>query len=126
MAVRVRQQLYYHQQTAPYEKTTIQPKPEKLPKKQRKTITAREKLLYIAFVILVASLSIVILHKQSEIQKTTIEIQKIERQIAEIKEKNEDLKVRVNELSTYERIWEKANSLGLTLKEDNVKVVPGE
>ena len=29
---------------------------------------------------------------------------------------NVDLKVRVSELSTYERIWEKAKELGLTSK----------
>jgi len=124
MAVRVRQSLYYQQQEAPYEQPTIQPKTKPKLKKQR--ITAREKFLYIAFVILIAALAIVILHKQSAIQRTTIEIKEIEKEIAEIKNENVDLKVQVSELSTYERIWEKANSLGLTLKEDNVKVVPGE
>lgn len=126
MAVRVRQQIYYQHQEAPYEQPANQPKTKQSPKKHRKIITAREKFLYIAFVILIATLSIFILHKQSSIQKTTIEIEKIEREIAEIEKQNVDLKVQVSELSTYERIWEKANSLGLTLKEDNVKVVPGE
>ncbi|MFC5557967.1 cell division protein FtsL [Ureibacillus thermophilus] len=124
MAVRVRQPLYYQQQEAPYEQPTIQPKTKPNSKKQR--ITAREKFLYILFVIIAATLAIFILHKQSAIQRTTIEIKEIEKEIAEIKNENVDLKVRVSELSTYERIWEKANSLGLTLKEDNVKVVPGE
>ena len=36
---------------------------------------------------------------------------------------NSDLEVQVSELSTYERIWEKAKQLGLTLNEDNVKGV---
>jgi len=126
MAVRVRQPLYYQQEDVPYQQPTNQPNTSKVKKKQRKIITAREKFLYIAFVIVVATLSVFVLHKQSSIQKTTIEIQKIEREIAEIEKENADLKVQVSELSTYERIWEKANSLGLTLKEDNVKVVPGE
>lgn len=36
---------------------------------------------------------------------------------------NNDLKLQVSELSTYERILEKAKELGLNLKEKNVKVV---
>lgn len=124
MAVRVRQQTYYQQPAVPYEQPTIQPKTYQ-PKK-RKIITTGEKFIYILFVVLVTALSIVILHKQSTIQETTIEIQGINNQIAEIEKENVDLKVRVNELSSYDRIWERAQSLGLTLKEDNVKVVPGE
>ncbi|NLY80900.1 MAG: cell division protein FtsL [Lysinibacillus sp.] len=124
MAVRARQHIYYQQPAVPYEQPTIQPK-QYQPKK-RKVITAGEKFLYIVFIVLVAALSIVILHKQSIIQETTIEIQDINEQIAEIEKDNVDLKVRVNELSSYDRIWERAQSLGLTLKEDNVKVVPGE
>ena len=55
-----------------------------------------------------------------------MEIQSIEREITEVNNNNVDLKVRVSELSTHERIWEKAEELGLTLNEKNVKVVPGE
>ncbi|MED3660310.1 cell division protein FtsL [Ureibacillus sp. FSL K6-8385] len=126
MAVRVKQQFSYHQLEAPNQQPSIQSNTKKHPKKQRNIITAKEKFLYILFVVIIATLSVLFLHKQSAIQQTTIEIQKIEKEIAEIKKQNVDLKVQVNELSTYERIWEKANSLGLTLNEDNVKVVPGE
>ena len=55
-----------------------------------------------------------------------MEIQSIEREITEVNNNNVDLKVRVSELSTHERIWKKAEELGLTLNEKNVKVVPGE
>ena len=37
--------------------------------------------------------------------------------------KNNDLNVQVSELSSYERIWAKASELGLTLVDNNVKVV---
>ncbi|MBD8025866.1 cell division protein FtsL [Ureibacillus sp. Re31] len=122
MAVRVRQDSYIQQPVVPEQQ---QPKKQQSNRKKSR-ITVKEKFLYIAFVAVVAVLAVSILHKQSSIQQTSMEIQKIESQISEIEKQNVDLKVQVSELSTYERIWEKAKALGLTLNENNVKVVPGE
>lgn len=123
MAVRVRQYSYVQQPVVPEQQ---QPFIKQNSHKKKKVITAKEKLIYIAFIILVAVFAVSILHKQSSIQQTTMEIQQIESEIAETEKQNVDLKVQVSELSTYERIWEKAKALGLTLNEKNVKVVPGE
>ena len=126
MAVRIRQQSYIQQPSMPE-----QPQHQSSPKKQKKVdksplITGKEKVLYITFVIVVALIAVSILHTQGQIQTTTIEIQKLESEIQDITKENVELKVQVSELSTYERIWEKARELGLTLNEKNVKVVPGE
>lgn len=123
MAVRVRQNSYIQKPAAPEQQ---QPVKKQVRKNKKSIITAKEKLFYVAFVVMVAILAVTVLHKQSSIQQTTIEIQQIESQISEIENQNVDLKVQVSELSTYERIWEKAKALGLTLNENNVKVVPGE
>ncbi len=121
MAVRARQfQTYVEQPVVQVPKHTIQPV------KKKKRVTAKEKLLYIAFVVVMALMAVVVLQKQSSIQQTTIEIQDIQNQISEISKQNVDLKVKVAELSNYDRIMEKAKALGLTLNEKNVKVVPGE
>ena len=126
MAVRVRQQPYIQQPSAPE-----QPQHQSFPKKHKKAdrpplITGKEKVLYITFVIVVALIAVSILHTQGQIQTTTIEIQKLESEIQGITKENVELKVQVSELSNHERIWEKAKELGLTLNEKNVKVVPGE
>ena len=126
MAVRVRQQSYIQQPTIP-EQPQHQPSPQKQKKAGRQQlITGKEKILYITFIIAVALFIVSLLHTQGQIQTTTMEIQKIESEVEEVAKQNEDLKVHVSELSTYERIWEKAKELGLTLNEKNVKVVPGE
>ncbi len=126
MAVRVRQQSYIQQPTMP-EQPQHQPSPQKQKKPGRQPlITGKEKILYITFIMAVALFIVSLLHTQGQIQTTTMEIQKIESEVEEVAKQNEDLKVQVSELSTYERIWEKAKELGLTLNEKNVKVVPGE
>lgn len=126
MAVRARQQTYIPQPPLP-EKPQYQPSPQKQQKAGKKPlITGKEKVLYLTFIVAVALFAVSLLHTQGQIQTTTMEVQKIESEIQEIAKQNEDLKVQVSELSTYERIWEKAKELGLTLNEKNVKVVPGE
>ncbi len=77
MAVRARQFQTYVEQPI-----VQQPKPT-ISQSKKKRITAKEKVLYIAFVAVVALLAVTILHKQSSIQQSTIEIQQIQRQISE-------------------------------------------
>ena len=57
------------------------------------------------------------------VYQSNIEIQEIEAQIEKQTKLNSDLHVQVEELSTYDRIWEKAKELGLTLDQNNVKSV---
>ena len=57
---------------------------------------------------------------------TTTDIALIEKEIDATIKNNTDLSVQVSELSTYDRIWKKAEELGLKLNEQNVKVVPGQ
>ena len=125
MAVRARQpeiqQPYVPEQPSREQQTIQTPR-----KRQRKGITAGEKFLIFAIVLIIATLSVSILHMQGQIQTTNVEIQKLEGEVAVVQNENVDLKVQVGELSRYERILEKAQSLGLTLNEKNVKVVPGE
>ena len=124
MAVRVRQAYIQQQPQLPEQEQHRLPVPPK--KKKLRLFSVREKFLFIIFAIIVASFAVSILHTQGEIQSVSMEIQKIEREITEANNNNVDLKVRVSELSTHERIWEKAKELGLTQNEKNVKVVPGE
>lgn len=120
MAVRARQQ-YYAQ---PIETPQVPKQPVR--QKRTKTSTRFEKMLYIVLAVAVAVFAIVILNKQASIQTLTIEIEKIEAQANEISKQNVDLAVSVKDLSRYDRIWEKAQALGLTQNAKNVKVVPGE
>lgn len=122
MAARESQQQYIQIQPKPSPQLPIQP--QRGPRK--KTGKRLEKIIYTAFVVAVALLAILILNKQAAIQTVSMEIQSIEEEANEITKQNVDLTVSVKDLSRYDRIWEKAQALGLTQDSKNVKVVPGE
>ncbi|MGN4126320.1 cell division protein FtsL [Lysinibacillus sphaericus] len=120
-AVRVRQ---HQQQHVQQPITPSSPQPTII--RRKKTKQKFEKTMLIVLVSIVAVLAVLVLNKQAAIQTTSIDIQKIEAEADEIARQNVDLTVRVSELSTYENIWKKAQELGLTQNEKNVKVVPGK
>ncbi|MDR6998005.1 cell division protein FtsL [Neobacillus niacini] len=100
---------------------TIQGKPKVKIKKS--WLTPGEKVLGIAFAGMVCFGATHIISNQAQIWKVNKGIQETESSIEKQKKVNNDLKVQVSELSTYERIYEKAKEMGLVLNENNVKVV---
>ena len=64
-----------------------------------------------------------IVSNQVKIYQINKEIQQLQETVEETRKQNNDLYVEVQQLSTYERILRKAKELGLSLNENNVKVV---
>ncbi|WP_075617469.1 cell division protein FtsL [Paenisporosarcina indica] len=115
-------------QTTYIKQPVVNPQPAVQPaiRPNRKIFTKGEKVLLVLFVSVFTLFSVIILQTQSSIHASTQDIQAIENKIEETKKQNTDLSIQVSELSEYERVWEKAKSLGLKLNEKNVKVVPGQ
>ena len=67
--------------------------------------------------------SVHIISNQASIYEVNKEIQDTKVTIQEQEKSNSDLTIQVNELSQYERIRDKAQELGLTLNDQNIKVV---
>jgi cell division protein FtsL len=97
--------------------------PTKPTKEKRFRLTPGEKGLGLIFGALVCFGSVQMISAQASIYEVNKEIISMESTISEQKKVNSDLKMQVSELSTYERIWDKARELGLKLNENNVKVV---
>ena len=105
---------------------TEQPHVQK-PAKQRNNLISRgEKFLFIGLLAVVTIVSLMIIQTETAVRATTTEIALLEKEIDSTVKKNTDLSIQVSELSTYDRIWKKAEELGLKLNEQNVKVVPGQ
>jgi cell division protein FtsL len=113
---------YQHQQEKHFEQQkhgqVLQPKKEK-----RFSITPGEKGLGLIFGAMLCFGAFHMISAQASIYEVNKDIVSMEKTMGEQKKVNNDLKMQVSELSTYERIWEKARDLGLKLNENNVKVV---
>ncbi|WP_246940201.1 cell division protein FtsL [Bacillus pinisoli] len=86
-------------------------------------VTFGEKVLFLMFAVMVLIGSIVMVSNSAKIYSVNRDISKLQTSIDTQAKVNADLELQVMELSTYERIWAKAQELGLMLNENNVKVV---
>jgi cell division protein FtsL len=86
-------------------------------------LTPGEKVIGLVFTGLVCFGAVNLISNQAEIYQVNKDIQDVQTTIKEQEKVNSDLEVQVSELSTYERILEKAKKMGLVVDENNVKVV---
>lgn len=86
-------------------------------------VSPGEKALFILFVLFVAFMAVKIISVQSNIYEVNKDIQDVRDSVQEQAKINDDLSMQVADLSKYERVWKKAQDLGLNLNENNVKVV---
>lgn len=86
-------------------------------------LTPGEKIIGITFAGLVCFGAVHLISNQAKIYDVNKNIQIVEAKMTEQQKVNNDLRVQVSELSTYERIKEKAEKMGLVFNENNVKVV---
>ena len=96
------------------------------PKRKRKKqlrIKLGEKILLFSFAVFAIYASVTIVSNQVKVYEVNKEIESLQGAIEEQEKYNNDLYVQVQELSSYERILEKAKELGLYLNENNVKVI---
>ncbi|WP_415812483.1 cell division protein FtsL [Mesobacillus thioparans] len=97
--------------------------PAKAPARRNSILTPGEKFLMFVFGAIVCFGATFMVSKQAAIYEVNKEIQIIEGDIQEQQKTNSDLEVQISELSTYERIKQVTEKLGLTLNENNVKGV---
>jgi len=116
LARNLQQQKITHTQ----QRQTPQPKLKKLSK-----VTPLEKFLYFMFIITCCFIGTKIVKTQAAIYDTNAHIQQMNNDISLQKQQNQQLKMKIDELSTYSRIWEKAKELGLKLDNKNVKLTEG-
>ncbi|MFC3882678.1 cell division protein FtsL [Bacillus songklensis] len=96
---------------------------QKVLKKKKFRFSVGEKILYSGFFAAMLFGSVQIVSNHVSLYDVNSDIQALESKINTQERVNNELKLQVVELSTYERIWAKAKELGLDLNENNVKVV---
>ena len=95
------------------------------PKKKRRIVSLKlnELLLYVALMIVLSSAIVFALDAKFEAHEYEREISQLDYEINAKEKEIDELATEVTHLSSYERIYQKANELGLKPNNDNVKVV---
>ncbi|MDU4449726.1 MAG: cell division protein FtsL, partial [Staphylococcus lugdunensis] len=86
-------------------------------------LTRFEKVLYISLITVIALISIYVLSLKMDAYDTRGKIADLDQKIEKQTSENSALKSEIKKNSSYERIYDKAKAQGMSLKNDNVKVV---
>lgn len=106
-----------------------QKQPQSSPEKQtvkRKVVvqlTRFEKILYIALITVIALISIYMLSLKMDAYDTNDKIAELDQKIEQQSNENNAIQSEIKKNSSYERIYDQAKKQGMSLKNDNVKVV---
>ncbi|TDM43641.1 cell division protein FtsL [Macrococcoides canis] len=106
-----------------YNQVNEQVKVKSVSKTHVVSLSKLEKLIYLTLVSLIAFVSIYMLSLKYDAYQTNTQIASIEGKIVHQQSVNGELNSEVMKQSSYERVYSKAKSYGLSLKNDNVKVV---
>lgn len=125
MAVEKVYQPYDEQVYNSIPKQQPQTKPEKknVSRKVVVQLTKFEKVLYITLITVIGMLSIYMLSLKMDAYDTRGKIADLDYKIDKQSSENSALQSEIKKNSSYERIYEKAKKQGMSLENDNVKVV---
>ena len=125
MAVEKIYEPYEHIQhtSIPKEQPKTQPETRTVTKKVVVQLTRFEKFLYITLVTAIAVLAIYMLSLKMDAYDTRGKIADLDQKIEKQSSENSALKSEIKKNSSYERIYDKAKKQGMSLENDNVKVV---
>lgn len=113
----------------------VRPNPQSRPSTQPKTrkqqvkktvvvgLTRFEKMLYISLITIIAVISIYMLSLKMDAYDTNGKIANLDQKIERQTSQNSALEAETKQNASYQRIYEKAHKQGMSLKNDNVKVV---
>lgn len=117
----------------PYEHIQHTSIPKEQPKTQTETrtvtkkvvvqLTRFEKFLYITLVTVIAVLAIYMLSLKMDAYDTNDKIADLDQKIEQQSNENNAIQSEIKKNSSYERIYDQAKKQGMSLKNDNVKVV---
>ena len=125
MAVEKIYEPYEHIQhtSIPKEQPKTQPETRTVTKKVVVQLTRFEKFLYITLVTAIAVLAIYMLSLKMDAYDTRGKIADLDTKIEQQASENSALESEIKKNSSYERIYDQAKKQGMSLKNDNVKVV---
>ncbi|MDT3958841.1 cell division protein FtsL [Staphylococcus kloosii] len=110
-------------QQIPESQPSTQPSSRSVKRKVVVQLTKFEKMLYIGLITIIALISIYMLSLKMDAYDTRGKIADLDTKIEKQASENSSIESEIKKNSSYERIYDKAKDQGMSLKNDNVKVV---
>ena len=82
-----------------------------------------EKIMYVMIAFLLISIPVINVFTKATLSKTNIEVEKLRDKITDQSGINEGLSMKINELTSLDKIQEVAKENGLSYINDNIKVI---
>lgn len=82
-----------------------------------------EKIMYMMIALLLIAVPVVNVFTKATLSKTNIEVEKLRNKITDQSGVNEGLSMKINELTSLDKIQEVAKENGLSYINDNIKVI---
>lgn len=85
-----------------------------------------EKIMYVMIILLLISIPVINVFTKATLSKTNIEVEMLRDKISDQSGVNEGLSMKINELTSLDKIQEVAKENGLSYINDNIKVIAEE
>lgn len=92
-------------------------------KGKRVKLIKGEKIMYVMIALLLISIPVINVFTKATLSKTNIEVEKLRDKISNQNGVNEGLSMKINELTSLDKIQEVAKENGLSYINDNIKVI---
>lgn len=91
--------------------------------KRKTRITAGEKILWLTSISCIAVMLLVEVFARANVGHLNMSVEKLKYEIIEQEKKNESLNMKVNELTSFDKIEPVVKGMGLTYNYDNIIVI---
>ncbi len=92
-------------------------------KKKKSLLSNFEKIMYRLCTVIIILLIVGIVCGQTTLAQINLEVQKLNKEVNDQRNKNESLKMKIDEMTSLDRIKEISSKYGLTYNSDNIKTI---
>ncbi len=91
--------------------------------KKKKFLSNIERVMYRLFTVIIILLIVGIVCGQTTLAQINLEVQKLNKEVNQQKNKNESLEMKIDEMTSLDRIKEVSTKYGLAYNSDNIKTI---
>ena len=92
-------------------------------KKKKQLLSGFERTFYRLFIVLIILLIVGIVCGQTTLAQINLEVQKLNKAVSDQRNKNESLEMKIDEMTSLDRIKEISSKYGLAYNSENIKII---